>query len=70
MREKRYDAVLHMVTAADGADKYYTLENKARYEKDLDIAKLVDKNLQTAWSGHPHLYIIGNEGDGFDAKIN
>ena len=33
MRDNRYDAVLHMVTAADGAQKFYTsLTNEARYE--------------------------------------
>ena len=29
LREKRYDAVIHMVTAADGAPKHYSLENEA-----------------------------------------
>lgn len=33
LRDKRYDAVIHLVTAADGADEYYQLENNtARYE--------------------------------------
>lgn len=33
LRDRRYDAVIHMVTAADGAEKYYTLaNNEARYE--------------------------------------
>lgn len=33
LRDNRYDAVLHMVTAADGADKFYaSLSNEARYE--------------------------------------
>lgn len=27
MRETRYDAVFHLVTAADGASKYYTTSN-------------------------------------------
>lgn len=45
MREKRYDAAIHMVTAADGAEKHYTLENKAWYETDYEIAKTVDWNL-------------------------
>lgn len=42
LRDKRYDAVIHMVTAADGADKFYTLENNtARYE-DVPTAIKVD----------------------------
>lgn len=27
LRDNRYDAVIHLVTSADGADKYYSLEN-------------------------------------------
>ena len=29
---KRYDAVLHMVTAAQGAEEFYNFSNEARYE--------------------------------------
>jgi hypothetical protein len=32
LRDKRYDAVIHMVTAAEGAEKFYSLNNEARYE--------------------------------------
>ena len=33
LRDRRYEAVIHMVTAADGAEKFYTDENnQARYE--------------------------------------
>ena len=33
LRDKRYDAVLHMVTAANGAEEFYDLEsNHARWE--------------------------------------
>lgn len=33
LRDSRYDAVLHLVTAADGAEKFYaSLTNEARYE--------------------------------------
>lgn len=42
LRDKRYDAVIHLVTAADGAEKFYTLENNvARYE-DVPTAIRVD----------------------------
>ena len=55
LRDKRYDVVVHMVTAADGASSFYTLENnQARYE-DAKTAITVDQNLQKAWTGHPHL---------------
>lgn len=59
LRDDRYDAVIHLITAADGAEEYYSLNNAARYENNLEIAKKVDKNLQMAWLGHPYrLYII------------
>ena len=32
IREKRYDAVFHLVTAADGASEFYNFGNKARHE--------------------------------------
>lgn len=65
----RYDAVFHLVTAADGAEKFYTCENNAaRKEKDLDSAREADKKTQKAYIGHPHLRIIGNETD-FTSKL-
>lgn len=57
---KRYDAVLHLVTAADGAEKFYDLKsNPNRYEKP-DEARALDKRIQDAWTGHEHLRIISN----------
>lgn len=45
LRDNRYDAVIHLVTAANGADKYYNLDNQARYETSLEIAIDVDQKL-------------------------
>lgn len=69
----RYDAVLHLVSAADGAEQYYTTANNAqRYEQmneeGLRIARLLDKKVIHAWSGHPHLRVINNHDD-FEAKM-
>jgi CYTH domain-containing protein/thymidylate kinase len=71
---ERYDAVLHLVSAADGAEQYYTTANNAqRYEKKdeegLRIARLLDKKVMQAWTGHPHLRVINNHDD-FDCKMN
>jgi hypothetical protein len=39
-REGRYDAVFHLVTAADGAESYYSLaNNEARHESIEDAVK-------------------------------
>lgn len=44
LRDKRYDAVIHLVTAADGAAQFYNLENNvARYEADVESAIRTDK---------------------------
>lgn len=32
LRDKRYDAILHMITAADGAKDFYNKSNEVRYE--------------------------------------
>lgn len=58
-----------MVTAADGAEKFYTLENNAARYEDANTAKIVDKSLLNAWAGHPHHIIIDNSGNGFEDKI-
>lgn len=51
LSDKRYDAVVHMVTSADGAVDFYNKSNEARYES-IDQAKSVDKKLQNAYLGH------------------
>ena len=70
---ERYDAVLHLVSAADGAEQYYTIAtNSIRYEKadeeGLRIARELDKKVIKAWTGHPHLRVINNHDD-FDRKM-
>ena len=74
LRDQRYDAVLHLVSAADGAEEFYTTSNNAqRYEKrdeeGLRIARMLDKKVIDAWKGHSHLRVINNHED-FDKKIN
>ena len=36
---KRYDAVLHMVTAAQGAEEFYNYSNEARFENPEQARK-------------------------------
>lgn len=73
LKGNHYDAVLHLVSAADGAEKYYTVANNAqRYEKadeeGLAIARSLDKKIIQAWTGHPHLRVINN-GEDFERKM-
>ena len=65
LRDRRYEAVMHLVTAANGAVKFYTGDNnQARYET-VDEAIALDGKLIDAWVGHPSFAIIENNKDGF-----
>ena len=73
----RYDAVLHLVTAADGAERFYQWNdpesddignNAARSESPRE-AREMDKKTLNAWVGHPHLRVFDNSTD-FEGKIN
>lgn len=64
-----YDAVFHLVSAAKGAEEFYTLENNgARYESVEEAAALDDKFI-AAWTGHPHFRVIDNRSD-FEEKMH
>lgn len=65
----RYDAVLHLVSAADGAERFYTTANNAERTEGLELARELDKKVIQAWSEHPHLRVINNH-ENFDTKIN
>lgn len=64
-----YDGVFHLVTAADGAEEYYTLGNNAARRETAEEARQADRNGIEAWMGHPHFRVIDNS-TGFDEKIN
>ncbi len=68
-RDMRYNAVFHLVTAADGAPEFYTTANNAARSEDIQEAVNLDMKTQKAWSGHPHHFIIGNKDVTFDQKI-
>eukprot|EP00735_Rhodelphis_limneticus_P009854 TRINITY_DN2884_c0_g1::TRINITY_DN2884_c0_g1_i1::g.5185::m.5185 TRINITY_DN2884_c0_g1::TRINITY_DN2884_c0_g1_i1::g.5185 ORF type:complete len:456 (-),score=136.99,sp/Q7K556/TTD14_DROME/38.27/3e-89,AAA_28/PF13521.1/1.9e-25,AAA_17/PF13207.1/0.0014,NTPase_1/PF03266.10/0.024,NTPase_1/PF03266.10/7.9e+02,Thymidylate_kin/PF02223.12/0.022,ArgK/PF03308.11/0.053,AAA_18/PF13238.1/0.12,AAA_19/PF13245.1/0.33 TRINITY_DN2884_c0_g1_i1:270-1637(-) len=69
LRDKRYDAVLHLVTAANGAEKFYSSENNQNRSEDIKGALTLDSLLQQAWVGHPHFRIIDNSTD-FEGKMH
>lgn len=68
LRDSRYNAVFHLVTAAQGAEQFYTLENNAARTETPEMARVVDKKTQEAWVGHPHLYVFDNSSD-FEGKL-
>lgn len=64
-----YEGVLFLVTAADGAERFYTLlNNKARQEDTLEKAIAVDRKTFEVWNGHSHLRIVDNATD-FEGKM-
>ena len=64
-----YNAVIHMTTAAKGAEEFYTLKNNATRDESPEVARLIDDNIIKAWAGIEKLIIIGNE-TSFEDKIN
>jgi CYTH domain-containing protein len=64
-----YDLVLHLVSAADGAEANYTRANNAARSESPELARQLDRKTLDAWLGHPRLRIIDNSTD-FDTKIN
>lgn len=72
----KYDAILHLVTAADGAEKFYvwnnpltdSIGNNAARSESPEEAIIKDKKTLEAWIGHPRLRIFDNQKD-FNSKI-
>ena len=67
MRDQ-YDAIFHLVTAANGAVEFYTTQNNTARTETPEQAIALDNKLIAAWTGHPHLRVIGNETD-FETKM-
>jgi len=63
-----YDAVFHLVTAAKGAEEFYTTDNNSARTETVEEAAALDDRLISAWTGHPHLRIIDNSSD-FEDKM-
>ena len=52
----RYDMILHLVTAADGKEEYYTLENNSARTETIEEARELDKKTLNAWIGHKGIF--------------
>lgn len=65
----RYDAVIHLVTAAIGAEQYFSHATNAHRLEGSEEAVRVDHALMRGWSEHPNRRVIGNEGT-FDEKLD
>ena len=63
-----YDAVFHLVTAAKGAEEFYTTQNNTARSESIEEASQADDRLINAWTGHPHFRVIDNSSN-FEDKI-
>ena len=71
LRDKRYEAVVHLMTAAEGAEEFYVSEIKPKNQGDsLEAARQIDRKLIEAWVGHPSFSIVKNTRKGFNKKID
>jgi len=64
----RYNGVVHLVTAADGARDYYTAENNTARIETPEEAMRIDRRIRESWLGHPQFRVIDNRTD-FEGKI-
>jgi len=55
-----YHAVFHLVTAAKGAEEFYTKANNNARRENIEEARLADDKTMQCWTGHPHFRAIDN----------
>jgi CYTH domain-containing protein/thymidylate kinase len=65
---RRYHAVMHLRTAALGAESFYTLENNTARKETPEEARELDQKTLEAWQGHHHPRVIDNS-TSFNEKI-
>ncbi len=58
---QRYAAVIHLVTAADGAEEHYTCWPEAHRPEEIKDAVRLDRLIRKVWDGHPNYYRLDNE---------
>jgi hypothetical protein len=70
LRDHRYDCIIHLVSAAKGAEQFYSLENNATRTEGLDLARHLDSQVMSAWVGHASLQVIDNNSVNFAEKCD
>ena len=60
VKDNRYDMVIHLFSAAIGAEEHYILSNNNARTESPEQAKLVDQQILKSWTGHPHIVCIDN----------
>ena len=67
---RRYDLVVHLVTAALGAAQFYTLANNQARSEGPEAAAELDRKVRQEWQSHPRFEVVDNgRAGGFDEKL-
>eukprot|EP00126_Sphaerothecum_destruens_P002102 Sdes_comp15544_c0_seq2m4504 len=69
LRDHRYDQVIHVTTAALGAEKFYELDGNITRSETIEEARSLDEKIAQAWVGHPYLSVVDNR-TGFAEKCS
>nr|XP_034182173.1 TRPL translocation defect protein 14 isoform X4 [Osmia lignaria] len=68
LRDNRYNQIIHMVSAANGAEDFYSTEDHVCRSEGVELARELDYKAAAAWVGHPYFDVIDNSQD-FESKI-
>jgi len=68
LRDNRYDAVLHLITAARGAEEFYSSATNETRIEGLEFARQLDEQTQQVWNGHAHHVLVDNS-TSFEGKM-
>lgn len=68
LRDTRYNQIIHMVSAANGAEAFYSTEDHNTRSENISLAQHLDNRAAEAWVGHPYFDVIDNSTE-FDSKI-
>ncbi|XP_041349503.1 TRPL translocation defect protein 14-like [Gigantopelta aegis] len=68
MRDNRYNQIIHMVSAAKGAEAFYSVAGHKTRHEGLDVARELDTITANSWVGHPYFDVIDNSVD-FETKL-
>jgi len=60
VKQSRYDVIIHLVSAALGAEDFYSLDNNEARTETPEEARKVDARILQAWTGHPNIVCINN----------
>ena len=64
----RYNAVFKLVSTANGAESYYTLETNKVRKEGVEEARILDDKITEVWCKHPHFKVIDNSTN-FELKL-